>query len=67
MDRNEFMDKMVDAFNGTIFGDQSLDEMQLRPREALAFCDLVRQNDRRFIDVPDEVILRSIMIRRKNP
>jgi hypothetical protein len=67
MDRDEFMDLMVDAFNGTFFGNETLDEMLLRPREALAFCDLVRRNDRRFRDVPDEVILRSIMIRRKNP
>ncbi len=67
MDREQFMDAMVDAFNATFFGDKSLDEMLLRPSEALAFCNLVRFNDRRFIDVPDEVILRSIMIRRKNP
>jgi len=67
MDRDRFMDMMVDAFNATYFGDKSLDEMLLRPREALAFCDLVRFNHRDFVDVPDEVILRSIMIRRKNP
>jgi hypothetical protein len=30
---------MVDEFNGTFFGNQSLDEMLLRPREALRFCD----------------------------
>jgi hypothetical protein len=41
--------------------------MLLRPRESLAFCDLVRTTHRQFVDVPDEVILRSMMIRRKNP
>jgi hypothetical protein len=67
MDREAFMDMMVDEFNGTFFGNQSLDEMLLRPRQALAFCDGVRTKHPRFTDVPDEVILRSIMIRRKNP
>lgn len=67
MDRDEFMDLMVDEFNSTFFGDQSLDKMLLRPREAIRFCDSVRGRHQHFMDVPDEVILRSIMIRRKNP
>jgi hypothetical protein len=66
MDAAEFMDLMVDEFNSTFFGSQSFDELLWRPREALRLCDDVRQR-RHFFDVPDEVILRSIMIRRKNP
>jgi hypothetical protein len=66
MDRDAFMDLMVDEFNGTYQG-EGFDELLLRPREALAFCDAVRFKHRQFRDVPEEVILRSIMIRRKNP
>jgi hypothetical protein len=44
----------------------TVDELLLHPREALNFCDQVRRRYGYF-DVPDDIILRSIMQRRKNP
>jgi hypothetical protein len=66
MERDEFMDKMVDEFNATYRGTLSIDELCLRPRVALRFCDDVRQRTG-FYDAPDDIILRSIMNRRKSP
>jgi hypothetical protein len=66
LSREEFMDQMVEQFGDFTRGALSLDEMLLRPRTALQFCDLVRQRFSYF-DLPDDIILRSIMIRRKNP
>lgn len=64
--KDEFMDKMVDDFNEYTHGQISLDEMLLRPRTALHFCDTVRSRYGYF-DLPDDIILRSVMQRRKNP
>ncbi len=66
MDRGEFDDRLVDEFNTTYKGQWSVDELCLHPREALAFCEGVR---RKFgwYDVPDDIILRTTMNRRKNP
>jgi hypothetical protein len=63
MDKDQFMDRMVEDFQS--FGWQgSLDELLLRPRTALAFCDEVRRRHGWF-DLPDDVMLRAIMTRRK--
>lgn len=64
--RDEFMDRVAEAFNETFRGTLSLDELLLRPREATRFCDSIRGNYGWF-DVPDDIILRSIMTRRKSP
>jgi len=64
--KEEFMDRMVDAFNDFYRGNESLDELLLHPQEAVKFCTHVRARYG-FQQVPDDVILRSIMQRRKNP
>lgn len=66
MDRAEFDDMMVDEFNTAYRGSWTIDECLLHPREAALFCDEVRRKHR-FFDVPDDIILRVIMTRRKNP
>ena len=66
MDKAEFTDQMVDAFNEYTRGALSFDEMLLRPRTALHFCDTVRQRYS-YYDLPDDIILRVVMTRRKNP
>jgi hypothetical protein len=44
----------------------SVDELMLHPREAARFCDQARFQHGYF-DVPDDIILRVILTRRKNP
>lgn len=66
MERDAFIDVMTEDFNDHTRGQLTLDEMLLRPRTALYFCDQVRQKHGWF-DLPDDIILRSVMIRRKNP
>lgn len=66
MCREDFDDRMVDIFNSH-FGDAiSIDELCLHPRQALRFCDDVR-TEQRWYDLPDDIILRVVMQRRKNP
>lgn len=64
--KEEFIDQMVDDFNTHARGMLTIDEMCLRPRQALYFCDWVRAKHH-YYDVPDDIILRVIMNRRKNP
>lgn len=66
MDREQFMDLMVEEFNTRYRGQWTIDEVLLHPREAQAFCDDVR---RRYgwLMLPDDIILRSVLTRRKNP
>jgi hypothetical protein len=66
MERDAFMDLMVDDFNAAYQDTLSIDELCLRPRSALQFCEDVRKRHG-FHDVPDDVILRSVMTRRKRP
>jgi hypothetical protein len=66
MDKEAFVDLMCDAFNGYVRGTLTVDELLLRPRMALHFCDTVRA-EHQFHDLPDDVILRVIMGRRKRP
>lgn len=65
MERPAFDDLLVERFNEFSSG-LSFDEMLLRPRVAMQFCDQVRQRQGWF-DLPDDIILRVVMIRRKNP
>ena len=60
------MDLIVDDFNVMFKGEMTIDELCLRPRQALEFCDSVRSKHGMY-DVPDDIILRSVMTRRKNP
>ena len=66
IEKDDFLDRMVDLFNDFIRGTLSLDEMLLRPDTAKHFCNSVRAQTGYF-DVPDDIILRSVMMRRKNP
>lgn len=66
MDREKFMDLMVDEFNARYHGQWTIDEVLLHPREAQAFCDAVRHHYG-WLMLPDDIILRSILTRRKNP
>lgn len=66
MDKEEFVDSMCEEFNITFHGQWSVDELLLHPRVALSFCDDVRRKFG-FYDVPDDIILRVILKRRKHP
>jgi len=66
LDIEAFRDLMVDEFNTTHRGSMTIDELCLHPRIALQFCDHVR-NKHGFYYLPDDIILRSVMYRRKNP
>jgi len=66
LEREEFSDLMVDEFNGIYRGAWTIDELLLHPREAARFCDDVRRKFS-YHDLPDDIILRVIMSRRKNP
>jgi hypothetical protein len=66
MDREQFVDLLAEEFNTTYRGAWSVDELLLHPREAMQFCDGVRHKHG-FFDVPDDIILRSVLQRRKNP
>jgi hypothetical protein len=66
LDKERFTDRMVDLFNDKYRGCWTIDELLLHPREAALFCDDARRALMAF-DVPDDVILRVILGRRKNP
>lgn len=61
-----FADLMVNTFSAYSRGEYSFDDLLLHPRDAIEFCDHVRQMNG-FHEVPDDVILSTLMIRRKNP
>ena len=62
----EVIDRLIDHFNEHYHGLLTIDELLLHPRDALAFCDLVRSRNG-WIGLPDDMILRPIITRRKNP
>jgi hypothetical protein len=64
--REEFDDMMVNDFGDTYRGQWTIDELCLHPREAARFCDDIRRHHG-FYDLPDDIILRVIMGRRKRP
>lgn len=66
MEKADFIDQMADDFSEAFRGTLSVDEVLLRPRTAMHFCDQVRAKHLYF-DLPDDIILRSVMQRRKNP
>lgn len=62
----EFTDIVVDFFNTKYSGTISVDDLLLNPREAVRFCDeLAAANG--WVCVPDELPLRALLNRRKNP
>lgn len=66
MDKDNFVDQLCNEFNEYTRGTLTVDEMLLRPRTALHFCDMVR-GKYGYYDLPDDIILRCILGRRKNP
>ena len=66
LSRAEFSDQMVDDFSDVYRDTWTVDELLLHPREAMRFCDEVRRKHS-YYDVPDDIILRVIMTRRKSP
>jgi hypothetical protein len=66
MSKDEFTDKMAERFSSQYRGHWTIDELLLHPREASLFCDDARRSLMAF-DMPDDVILRVILGRRKNP
>jgi hypothetical protein len=66
LDKPAFIDQMSEEFNSAYRGQWSVDELLLHPREAARFCDDVRHKHG-YYDVPDDVILRVILQRRKSP
>jgi len=65
MDRDELISLFVEELSITGRGMWTIDELCLHPREALQFCDDLRRKHG-FKYLPDDVILRSIMNRRKH-
>lgn len=66
MEREAFMDLMVEEFQTRFRDNLTIDELLLHPREALMFCDAVRLKHG-FYFLPDDIVLRSVMTRRKSP
>jgi hypothetical protein len=64
MDREALIDLFVDELGAIGRGMWTIDELCLHPREALQFCDDLRRKHE-FKYLPDDIILRSIMNRRK--
>lgn len=64
--RDELMDQMVEEFHGVYRDDWTIDELLLHPREAARFCEDVRRKYG-YWDLPDDIILRVVLTRRKNP
>ena len=66
-DKRTFIAEVVKVFNQCVFAEVwTVDELLLHPREAIRFCDMVRDR-RKWYEVPDDVILRSLLQRRKHP
>lgn len=62
-DPEMFVDSLVERFQG-MYPAFSIDELLVRPREALRFCDSVRCATGNY-DLPDDVLLRPLLNRRK--
>lgn len=66
LSRQDFADRIADIFNDTFKGQTTIDELLLHPKDAMEFCEDLRRRSG-FFQVPDDVILRALMQRRKNP
>lgn len=63
-DPDRFVDRLVELFQG-LYPAFTIDELLVRPREALRYCDAVRSHAQNY-DLPDDMILRPLLNRRKN-
>jgi hypothetical protein len=66
LSREVFTDEIVNEFGDTYRGAWTIDELLLHPRGAMRFCDEIRRK-RGWYDVPDDIMLRVVMTRRKSP
>jgi hypothetical protein len=62
-DPDAFVDQLVERFQG-MYPAFTIDELLVRPREALRFCDSVRTATGNY-DLPDDLLLRPLLNRRK--
>jgi hypothetical protein len=62
----EFQDSLEETFQGN-YSNFSIDSLLLNPSEATSFCEAVRNLRKDYETLPDELILRSLLARRKNP
>jgi len=62
---NQFQDSLIDVLN-EMFRAWSVDELLLHPREEMEYCSVVRRK-LECHDLPDELILRCALHRRKHP
>lgn len=62
----QFQDVITDIFKKE-FSQFSVDSIGHHPSEAIAFVDRVRRERSDFETLPEDLILRSLMARRKNP
>ena len=65
LSREELTEQMVDEFNAA-YRAWTIDELLLHPREGARFCEDVRRKFA-YWDLPDDIILRVVLTRRKNP
>ena len=63
-DPDDFVDSIVELHHG-LYPAYSIDELLVRPRAALRFCDAVRDKYQN-LDVPDDMSLRPLLNRRKH-
>ena len=64
LSRAQFFDWLATDFLSQYHGGMTIDELVVNPREALHFCDQIRKNHG-WYELPDNVILRSLMNMRK--
>lgn len=63
-DPETFVDQLVERFQA-MYPAFTIDELLVRPREALRFCDSIRATTGNY-DLPDDLLLRPLLNRRKH-
>jgi len=64
MKRVDLVDLFIDELRSVFRGAWTIDELVVHPRDALRFCDDFRHKHG-FRDLPDDIILRTLMNERK--
>ncbi len=62
----EFQDAL-EIILATKFSHFSVDSLMQHPSEAVAYCKAVNEYQKDFETIPENLILRCLMARRKNP
>jgi hypothetical protein len=62
---DEFKEMLVDRLH-SMYPAFSIDELLVRPQEAIDYCKSIRRTLENF-DLPDDLILRPLLSTRKNP